>query len=356
MYDINKIYEILLMQNYQKELFSDLINSSSIVTGSDINVCCPLPNHNDSTPSFSISLTKPLYNCFGCGAKGDWLDYLQKTQNWDFKTALAYLADKAGVEKSNVPIVKKKIEYSYTAKEKEQKVIDFEANDAYFIKCFDNLLNHPSALKFLEEKRGIKPETAIHCGMGIDTEKQRWVIPVFKIGSLNWEDPKFWNPKILGFEYRRSDFSLFDINGKKFKCHKQPSTPSTLVEINGKSPEMRKLIIMEGFFDAYLYWQYLKENGKEHTTHIITPSCGLSRLVEDVKAFDFTPYLQVTVMLDNDYKHINVQGELENIGLNKMKELNELFPEFKYNVLPDGYKDFSEWYIGMNKKEVKIAC
>lgn len=38
---------------------------------------CPLPNHNGkrNSPSFSANLTKGIFQCFGCGAKGNTLDF-----------------------------------------------------------------------------------------------------------------------------------------------------------------------------------------------------------------------------------------------------------------------------------------
>src|SRR6185312_16581405 len=38
---------------------------------------CPLPNHNGkrNSPSFSANLEKGIFQCFGCGAKGNVLDF-----------------------------------------------------------------------------------------------------------------------------------------------------------------------------------------------------------------------------------------------------------------------------------------
>jgi len=38
---------------------------------------CPLPNHNGkrNSPSFSANLKKGIFQCFGCGAKGNVLDF-----------------------------------------------------------------------------------------------------------------------------------------------------------------------------------------------------------------------------------------------------------------------------------------
>lgn len=45
---------------------------------------CPLPDHDDSTPSFSYDDEKQLFNCFGCGRGGDIVNlhyYFHKIEN-----------------------------------------------------------------------------------------------------------------------------------------------------------------------------------------------------------------------------------------------------------------------------------
>lgn len=49
------------------------------------------PFHKEKTASFKIDQQKQLYYCFGCGAKGDILDFVQKIRGCDFKEALGVL-------------------------------------------------------------------------------------------------------------------------------------------------------------------------------------------------------------------------------------------------------------------------
>ncbi len=76
---------------------SDLIakNTKVIRKGSSVKAVCPF--HHEKTPSFSIDDQKGLYHCFGCGESGNHFTFVQKTQHMDFKDALKYLADLAGV-------------------------------------------------------------------------------------------------------------------------------------------------------------------------------------------------------------------------------------------------------------------
>ena len=57
---------------------------------------CPLPRHNGkkSSPSFSANLNKGIFQCFGCGAKGNVLDFaaLMENSNPDDGAALRQVA------------------------------------------------------------------------------------------------------------------------------------------------------------------------------------------------------------------------------------------------------------------------
>ena len=58
--------------------------------------CCPF--HNEKTPSFSVNEEKGFYHCFGCGEHGDIISFTMKHNNMDFKSAIAELANMAGLK------------------------------------------------------------------------------------------------------------------------------------------------------------------------------------------------------------------------------------------------------------------
>jgi DNA primase len=45
--------------------------------GGDIMVCCPMPTHNDRTPSMMLHLSTDRFHCFGCGATGDVIQWVR---------------------------------------------------------------------------------------------------------------------------------------------------------------------------------------------------------------------------------------------------------------------------------------
>ena len=67
------------------------------------------PFHNEKSPSFSVSRTKQMYYCFGCGAGGNVITFLMEYENYTFQEAVQELARRAGVE---LP----KMEYSKEAR------------------------------------------------------------------------------------------------------------------------------------------------------------------------------------------------------------------------------------------------
>lgn len=75
--------------------------------GSSYFGLCPF--HNEKSPSFSVSPSKQMYYCFGCGAGGNVFTFLMEYENFTFVEALRVLAERAGVE---LP----QLEYSKEAK------------------------------------------------------------------------------------------------------------------------------------------------------------------------------------------------------------------------------------------------
>jgi DNA primase len=55
------------------------------------------PFHSEKTPSFTVSPSKQIFHCFGCGTGGDIFTFLIRYENLSFPEALKMLAKRAGV-------------------------------------------------------------------------------------------------------------------------------------------------------------------------------------------------------------------------------------------------------------------
>lgn len=56
------------------------------------------PFHNEKTPSFTVSPSKGICKCFGCGVAGDSISFVMKHENYSYVEALRYLAKKYNIE------------------------------------------------------------------------------------------------------------------------------------------------------------------------------------------------------------------------------------------------------------------
>src|SRR5262244_2799560 len=57
--------------------------------------CCPF--HNEKTPSFTVSDEKGFFHCFGCGAHGDVIGFVMRSEGLSFLDAVERLAREAGL-------------------------------------------------------------------------------------------------------------------------------------------------------------------------------------------------------------------------------------------------------------------
>lgn len=91
---------------YSDELVEEIRSKNDIVSvigsyirlqkkGSNHMGLCPF--HNEKTPSFSVSPTKQMYHCFGCGVGGNVFTFIMEYENFTFVEALKFLAERAGV-------------------------------------------------------------------------------------------------------------------------------------------------------------------------------------------------------------------------------------------------------------------
>lgn len=117
------------------------------------------PFHHEKTPSFSVNGDLQIYKCFGCGAAGDVIKFVQENEHTDFNGAVQILADRAGME---VPRFGK--EDTQAEKKRNELVAIMNSAQEFFVKS----LATPQAEKAREyiKGRGLSAKTTESFGLG----------------------------------------------------------------------------------------------------------------------------------------------------------------------------------------------
>lgn len=227
--------------------------------GSQHHGFCPLPNHNGkkNSPSFSANLDRGLFHCFGCGAKGNLLEFaaLMEKVSVDDGRALRGVAVK--LQKQLCPdLVSSR---PWQGQDKEDTPPKPESKELPVV------VNAPLdfELKGLERDhsyltgRGFSKETIAHFGLGFCSRghfKDRIVIPLQDHeGKLVGYAGRVVDDALIGEDNPRYRFpSKRERSGTHFEFRK------TLFLYNGfriKAP-CNDLCVVEGFTSAWWLHQH----------------------------------------------------------------------------------------------------
>jgi DNA primase len=103
--------EDLVEEVRQKNDIVDVISTYVKLQKKGANYMGLCPFHNEKSPSFSVSGSKQMYHCFGCGVGGNVFTFIMEYENYTFPETLKHLASRSGI---NLP------EQEYTADQKRQ--------------------------------------------------------------------------------------------------------------------------------------------------------------------------------------------------------------------------------------------
>ena len=128
-----------------------------IKRGREHSGLCPF--HNEKTPSFTVSEDKAFFHCFGCGAHGDVIGFVMRTENLTFPEAVEKLAAEAGLE---VP------QLNPADRDRAERLSGLGAVMEAAAKWFESQLAGAAganARRYLE-KRGLSPDTIARFRLG----------------------------------------------------------------------------------------------------------------------------------------------------------------------------------------------
>ncbi|MDU4670767.1 MAG: DNA primase [Finegoldia magna] len=109
--------------------------------GSNYVGLCPF--HNEKTPSFSVSPSKGIFHCFGCGVGGDVISFIMQKEGLSYPEAIKFLADKLGILVETNEVNKEKYEH-------RKKL--FEINNEAKLFYYKNLLINDLPKEYIKKR------------------------------------------------------------------------------------------------------------------------------------------------------------------------------------------------------------
>jgi DNA primase len=76
----------------------DVIGDFVTLRRRGVNYIARCPFHDEKTPSFTVSSTKGLFKCFGCGKGGNVVSFIMEHERLSYVEAIRYLGRKYGIE------------------------------------------------------------------------------------------------------------------------------------------------------------------------------------------------------------------------------------------------------------------
>lgn len=129
----------------QRHPIADVIAAHGVrlrPSGRRFMALCPF--HKDNRPSFVVYPDTRTFNCFGCGAMGDVIDFVRRTRDVGFREAVAYLGELPPGEASAPPPAPRKV--------RPLTVDDRLILTAAVALYHESLMRTPHALQYLESR------------------------------------------------------------------------------------------------------------------------------------------------------------------------------------------------------------
>ena len=211
MYYPDDVVEEVRMRNDIVDVISQYVKLQK--KGNNYFGLCPF--HNEKSPSFSVSGSKQMYYCFGCGAGGNVLTFVMQYENYTFQEALTMLAERAGVELSKQEISQE------ARRQADLRTALIEVN-RLAANYYYHYLHQPQGQQALEylRGRGLSDDTIRRFGLGYSNKtsndlyqylrKKGYADEILKeSGLFTMEErgvyDKFWN---------RVMFPIMDVNNR----------------------------------------------------------------------------------------------------------------------------------------------
>lgn len=276
------------------EIISDFVTLQK--KGVNYMGCCPF--HAERTPSFTVSETKGIFKCFGCGKGGDAVTFIREQNKLNYVEALRYIAGKYNIE---VKESEEGLDVQYS--EKTQAKSTAAVVQAHFA-------TQDFGLQYWKD-RGFTDETLDEFGIGFCDGSKPAHVPDADLAQVG-----ILNEKGNLTMYRRSTIPLHDRNGaiigwagrtleddNKAKYINISNTilfnkSTHLFNLHRASRHIKsaqEVWIVEGYADVMAAWQCGVKN--------VVGLCGTALTeshVNQLRRFNGDTPLRIVLALDNE--------------------------------------------------------
>jgi DNA primase len=304
------IDEVLQLAKVE-EVVGDFVNLKK--SGANLIGLCPF--HHEKSPSFSVSPTRNIYKCFGCGKAGGPVQFIVDHESSTFPEAIRYLAKKYNVSIQEIIETKSDIEYQEELKRESYSLINEFAAEVYQAALFDHPAGKTIGLSYFKE-RGYLESTIKKFRLGYAPDERNYLINKVRDKNFNLASLKelgLTNKNEHDFFTNRVIFPIFNLTGKVIafsgrkigqqdfgpKYINSPETPlytksKVLYGIHLAKTAIRakdECLLVEGYTDVIS----LHQSGIEN----VVASSGTSLTVEQIRLIKrFTP--NIKILYDGD--------------------------------------------------------
>ena len=336
--------------------------------GSNYTACCPF--HNEKTPSFSVSATKGIYKCFGCGKSGTAVGFVMEHEHLSYTEALKYLA-----KKYNIEVVEKEESAEDIAKRQrhESLLLVSEFGGKFFQESLGTPDGQAIAYQYFRS-RGLQDETIRKYGLGWAPVSRKALSEAARAAGYKEEflietglSIKYDDGRLVDRFFDRVIFPIHSVSGRVIafggrtlktdkSVAKYVNSPETEIYVKSKSlygiyfakgeiSKKDKCILVEGYLDVLSMHQLGITN--------VVASSGTSLTEDQIRLIHkFTD--NITIIYDGD--SAGIHAALRGTDMILKEGMN-----VKIILLPDGQDpdDFAkrhtleevEDYIARNEQD-----
>ena len=323
------------------DVIQDFVNLKK--RGTNYLGLCPF--HNEKTPSFTVSPSRGIFKCFGCGKGGNAVNFIMEHEHLSYPEALRYLANKYNIEIREKELTAEEVEEK-NVRDSLQIVTNFAAK--HFLENLKNSQEGRSVgLSYLKErsiredmidkfqlgysldqwesftqaalKKGFKQEYLENTGLTIVKENKRYDRfrgrIMFPIHSLSGN--------VIGFGGRtmkKDEKTAKYINSPESEIYHKSNILYGIYHAKKAITKNEKCYMVEGYTDVIALHQKGIEN--------VVASSGTSLTENQIRLVKrFTP--NITIIFDGD--PAGIKASLRGIDLVLEQGMN-----VKVLLLPEG--------------------